>query len=875
MLPNSVSSVVRLLAYIGTLTAALMLVAAPCFGDVVDFQQLATQDDWDAGVSRVAGPGGEAWYLQPGERQFIPVKGVRFPKEYSYGVWFQFDPGATDGVHSLLSSDRYRRYNLSIFDGESIDLNYSQKGGGRGLFRAEYDFEPGRWYQLVVTQAKEGGVAFYVNGELVMFAAPPVPAMASFPVESIGAYSVDTGKYDHFFQGKIGSPKLYDYVLSADEVRALYQDGTRVPAILPIPQQAIFAENEAPLALSGLRNVVLEDKLLDRTTPAVVELVGTLNAATGYQLKVSESASNVAMSIRIRKGAVPPGLSADAAAEAYVMRVDSDGIEITALTSRGAMYGIYTLLSYVELHPKALPQVTINDWPEFPFRGFLYLDHGEPPSIGTKEIQRDMRKLIPRLSKHRINQLQIRCVDWILLEDPEVAQAVRELIQYAETYHVDIAPLSRSYGHAKGFLWKDLRTGHTDTIYDEQVALAGDEAVALSVRNVIVTNNTPIVIKAADGTVYEEGEDYEVINGELKTEWDHPPNTPSPWSRPRLLETNEPWRIRRLDDGRITDGEIVAVTYDVPRVLRGQGHGAYNPFSEYTREIQSTSLRLMEELLRDDTLESKYLNLGLDEIWTLKGEGRSDAERDLSEEEMFVYEANLLSEEIQANNPSRRLMIWSDMLDPRQTPSWKQTLDVEAMVTADLSRDIILMPWYYGSDSRSITSIYGSLRYFTEEGFSLAGTSGHDPLNNLLWGEALLYTKYDLMGDPEGMLYTTWAHGGGDKMIGLSAFTQATWSPGQVRVEAALELAELLRQAGLGGAITRKKWDPESVDFAALKAFPDKGLIPWMLRASLAEVQQDMLFMGADRLTVLKRAGFDIPFYSGLGLAWLEHAQAR
>ncbi|MFA9478948.1 hypothetical protein ACERK3_11690 [Phycisphaerales bacterium AB-hyl4] len=377
-----------------------------------------------------------------------------------------------------------------------------------------------------------------------------------------------------------------------------------------------------------------------------------------------------------------------------------------------------------------------------------------------------------------------------------------------------------------------------------------------------------------NGTIYEEDVDYEVVDGELETSWHHPEGTVSSWSRPNVLD-NEPWRIRRLEGGSIQDGETVLVTYDTTRVVRGQGHGAYCPFSEYTREIQSESIARMTRLMEGTGFESKYLNLGLDEIWVLRGDdGRCCSQNDWSNEETFVYEINKIDSEIREHSPNTRLMMWSDMFDPRQTPGWKSTMDYKAVLNSDLSRDVIMMPWLYYTSSEYQVSIDGSLRFLIGEGFSIAGTSGHEPLNNLLWGESLMHAKYILDGDVHGLLYTTWAFSEGDKMGGLPAFAQATWSPGQMRMAGAAELIECLRQAGLHSNVGQHAWI-EHITSENIGKLEDYGLIKQRLQIALAQVEIDMAAMGDKRLDVLRRAGVDIPRIYELGQRMLSNIEGH
>lgn len=844
--------------------SAMVGTPARAEAEVVDLMELATAEGWPHNVQEVWGPAGPAWHFEGTRDSYVPIRGLSFSESYTFEAWIRFDPDATEGKATLLSSDRYRRYRLHITEGENINLEYRDTNKSRSSFSANFTFEPGRWYHLAISFSPAQGIAFYVDGGLIKTQLPPIPAMASFPVAAVGAFSVDRGVYDHPLHGSIGTPKLYRRALSAEEVHEIYQRDSRVPDTMPVPQSVVYHDDKPGLEVAQLTHLVLEDGILNPRDPTVELLQSHLRERVNQNVRLTPTRAAGQTQIVIRKGDIAGSLNPDTAYEAYALKI-ADGIaEITAPTPRGAAYGIHTLIDMMGDSSQTLPAMEIRDWPAFSFRGFLYLCHREPPAISRDSFQSDMRKLIPQLSRYRINHLLVRTADWIYLDDPAVEKSAEELFAYAAKHHVDIVPLSRSYGHAKQWLHRDLRTGHTIMQKDEAVQFTGTDAVALKVPNVIVTQNTPIVVTSQRGRTYEEGVDYQVIEGTLETSWKHPPNTKSSWSRPHVLD-NEPWRLKRLADGSIGDGETVLVTYDTSRVVLGQGQGAYCPFSEFTREIQSESIARMTRLMKKSGLDSKYINLGLDEIWVLRGDdGRCCTHNDWSNEKTFVYEINKLDKEIREHRPNTSLMMWSDMLDPRQTPGWKMSLDYQAIMDSELSREVIMMPWLYYTSSEYMAMIRGSLRFLIDEGFGIAGTSGHEPLNNLLWGESLLYARDTLGGEVHGLLYTTWAHSKGDTMGGLPAFAQATWSPGQVQISGAAELFECLRQAGLHTNPGQQALMDDISD-ENIGKLDDYGFIKPRLQMALAQTEIDMAVMGSDRLELLRRAGFDIPHIYELG----------
>lgn len=863
----------RLLAAAQLVAMAMVFSLPALYSESIDLTERAAVEGWEGRVEHVWGPTGKAWRFHGKGDDAILVDGLKFPREYTFESWIKFDPDAVDGRATLLSGDQQRRFRLMITEGETLILECRNVEKGYSRYQCAYEFVPGRWYHVAVSMGADDGVAFYINGRLVKAQPGPIPAMGDFPIGALGVFSVAPETFDHPFRGSMGGARLHSQILAPTDILESFQKGGKVPEIVPIPRSVQLLPGEAGgFPLKGPLAVSLEGGVMNENDPVLVEFLENWQTHCGGPATIVQDVPGSTKRLVVKQADVLRE-GGEQALEAYHLRISPESIEVEAGSKRGAAYALYTLMALMQESETELSAMEIRDWPEFSFRGFLYLCHREPPAMLEPGFDQEMKKLIPKLARHRVNHLMVRTADWIMLDDPKVEQAARSLVEYARRHHVEIVPLNRSYGHAKHFLWKDLRTGHTDTVQAEKIRLSGTDPVALKVPNVIVTQHTPIVVQSGDGKTYVEGKDYSVLEGELKTKWKHPPGTPSSWSRPYVLPENKPWQIQRISGGEIQDGETVAVTYDTARVMQGQGHGSYNPFSEFTRKIQSDSIAKMSKITNGSLLPTRYINFGLDEVWLIRTEGRSSTHNDWSNEKTFSYEINLLDQETRSGNPNQRMMMWSDMLDPRQTPSWRATLDYASIMASDLSREVILMPWYYGTASDEVSKMKGTIRYLVKEGFDVVGTSGHDPLNNLLWGEILFRAKHELGARIPGLLYTTWAGGGGDLMGGLPAFAQATWSPGEVRITNAARLVELLRQAGLDS--TPGEGRRESISEAKIGNLKELGVIPLRIRATLAETEQDVLEMGDERVAVLKKVGFDIPFYISIAEAFEKNAGKR
>ncbi|NBL00082.1 MAG: ATP-binding cassette domain-containing protein, partial [Erysipelotrichia bacterium] len=147
------------------------------------------------------------------------------------------------GKSVLLGSNRWQNFQLAIYNGQIIRLAY-HNGKNRSDFMVPYQFTPGKWYQLAVTQNKEGIIDFYVNGKLVMSR----DAEKKFPAQSahiavIGSYHINSkGSFDHVFKGYIDRPRLHDFYLTSDFVRQDWEKGNQTLPLIPMPQQVHMAD---------------------------------------------------------------------------------------------------------------------------------------------------------------------------------------------------------------------------------------------------------------------------------------------------------------------------------------------------------------------------------------------------------------------------------------------------------------------------------------------------------------------------------------------------------------------------------------------------------------------------------------------------------
>lgn len=91
--------------------------------------------------------------------------------------------------------------------------------------------------------------------------------------------------------------------------------------------------------------------------------------------------------------------------EGYVLSVNSDGVQIEALSGAGLFYGVQTLLQMAADAPEGMTAVTVKDEPRFEYRGIM-LDVSR--HFRSKEF---VKRQIDLLSYYKINRLHLHLTD--------------------------------------------------------------------------------------------------------------------------------------------------------------------------------------------------------------------------------------------------------------------------------------------------------------------------------------------------------------------------------------------------------------------------------------------------------------------------------
>ncbi len=141
--------------------------------------------------------------------------------------------------------------------------------------------------------------------------------------------------------------------------------------------------------------------------------------------------------------------------EGYFLDVTAKEINIKAVSLKGIFYGIQTLIQLI--NKKTIPCVEVIDYPALEIRGIFI--HCVPdlrwyPGSQTPKLEY-LKGLIKQLSQYKINTLIIEYGDKFSYEKHPALNhkaaftkdEIRELVDFADKYYIEIIPLLQSLGH--------------------------------------------------------------------------------------------------------------------------------------------------------------------------------------------------------------------------------------------------------------------------------------------------------------------------------------------------------------------------------------------------------------------------------------------
>lgn len=140
----------------------------------------------------------------------------------------------------------------------------------------------------------------------------------------------------------------------------------------------------------------------------------------------------------------------------YRLKIAGGSISITAKDAAGEFWAHQTLNQLKRNFPEQIPALEIEDWPDFPVRGFMLdISRDKVPTMQS------LFELIDLLANLKINQLQLYTEHTFAYRDHEVvwkdaspmtADEIRQLDSYCRERFIELVPNQNSFGHLERWL---------------------------------------------------------------------------------------------------------------------------------------------------------------------------------------------------------------------------------------------------------------------------------------------------------------------------------------------------------------------------------------------------------------------------------------
>ena len=228
--------------------------------------------------------------------------------------------------------------------------------------------------------------------------------------------------------------------------------------IIPAPKQ--LSAGAGSFTLSQETRVVLADNKSAEDRFAAQDFIDDLKATASVSLSIGSKSRHEIFIGRIEVAPVAEALQRDAiqipdklSDEGYVIVSNASQVIVAGKTAAGTFYGMQTLKQLVRSEDKNafIPAVKIIDWPTMRWRAVSDdISRGPVPTVDY--IKRQIRtEAFFKLNLHSFYMEHTFASESNPLIGPEggslTPAEIRELVNYARDYHVELVPEQQTFGH--------------------------------------------------------------------------------------------------------------------------------------------------------------------------------------------------------------------------------------------------------------------------------------------------------------------------------------------------------------------------------------------------------------------------------------------
>ena len=275
-----------------------------------------------------------------------------------------------------------------------------------------------------------------------------------------------------------------------------------IPSFIPVsvfPQQPQLIPQPRELRITNLKfdttpalQIVLESSATAEDRGAAETLQGELALVTGRTFPITSSRGGIASPgihlARLDDAQVRAALMAmhldtsGISQQGYVLDVEPDHILAAGRDGPGLFYAVQTLRQLIRpaVNGAQITGVRVRDWPALRYRGSqVDMSRGPVPTLSYLE------RIVRTIAEFKMNLLFVYIEDSFRVEGQPLVGVLtdtlsskdwRELVSYAQRYHVDIVPATEGCGHMHKLMRFEQYSGLAERPHGHVFA-AGDPAV--------------------------------------------------------------------------------------------------------------------------------------------------------------------------------------------------------------------------------------------------------------------------------------------------------------------------------------------------------------------------------------------------------------
>jgi hexosaminidase len=145
--------------------------------------------------------------------------------------------------------------------------------------------------------------------------------------------------------------------------------------------------------------------------------------------------------------------------QSYTLDITATHIHIRALSQTGAFYGVMTLMQLLRQYGNKLPQLHIEDYPDFAARGIMLdVSRDKVPTMKT------LFELVNKMAMLKLNELQLYTEHTFAFQkhpkvwanaSPMTGEEIMKLDAYCKDCHIKLVPNQNTFGHMRRWLTHD------------------------------------------------------------------------------------------------------------------------------------------------------------------------------------------------------------------------------------------------------------------------------------------------------------------------------------------------------------------------------------------------------------------------------------